>query len=118
LYLLTVGVMPFVTSVMSDNPGRVGTQLYAGTVAIASLLAAMIGWHARRKRLIDPAAPATELSRTQARSRMNLIVFAASIPVAQFNPDAAKLLWTALIPASAILERIWARKDRRAGRSA
>ncbi len=115
LYLLSIGVIPFVTSVMSDNPGVVGTQLYASAVVVASLFAAMIGWHARRKHLVDPDAPPKEMARTQVRSRLNIVVFGASIAVAPFSPDAAKLLWMALIPTSAILERIWARQDKRAG---
>jgi uncharacterized membrane protein len=113
-FLLSIGVIPFVTSVMSDNPGVVGTQLYASVLAIASLFSGLIGWHARRKGLFDPAPPA-EFARLQMRALLNLGVFGSSIVVAQFSPDGAKLLWTALIPASAILERTWARRDKRAG---
>ena len=115
-YLLSIGVIPFVTSVMSDNPGVVGTQLYASVMVVASLFSMAIGWHARRKGLLEPDAPPAEFARLQVRTALTLTVFGASIAVAPLSPDIAKLLWIALVPTHATMERIWARRDRRAGK--
>ena len=98
-FLLTIGFVPFVTSVISDNGGMVATSLYAAIMATASALLAWMGFHAERRGLVDkPVAPGHRW-RHIARSLMTTAVFLVSIIIAQFDPSLARYSWLLLFPA-------------------
>ncbi len=98
-FLLTVGFVPFVTSVISENDGMVATSLYAATMATASALLAWMGFHAERRGLVEkPVAPGHRW-RHIARSLMTTAVFLVSIIIAQFDPSLARYSWLLLFPA-------------------
>lgn len=74
MFLLVIGVIPFVTSVLSENGGRVAVTLYASTMAAASLLLVMLGAHGSRKGLYAEGS-AREHRHGQLRSRLTFGVF-------------------------------------------
>lgn len=107
LFLLVVGFIPFVTSVLSDNDGSVATILYATTVAVGSLLLTLL-WHyaVRRQHVALPQ----EARRIEIwRSVTVPAVFGLSIVVAWLAPHQARLTWLLLIPLLAI-GRLFGRK--------
>ncbi len=96
LFLLTIGLIPFATDVLTHNAGTTGTVLYAAVMTLAAVV--LIGlW------LYAGAAGLTVLD---ARARwkntfptlLSALIFAASIPVAFYWPDAAKYCWLLIIP--------------------
>jgi uncharacterized membrane protein len=96
LFLMVVGFMPFVTSVLSENAGRVATILYAATMIVASLLLTLIWHHAARIEHI--VLPRNERRAEIYRSSTVPGVFALSIVVAWYAPDYARDTWLLLIP--------------------
>jgi uncharacterized membrane protein len=96
LFLLAIGFVPFVTSVLSENDGRIATILYAGTMVVASLLLTLMWRHAVRRKHV---ALAEGQRRTEiVRSWTVPGVFGLSIVVAWFAPDYARYTWLMLIP--------------------
>lgn len=105
-FLLAIGSIPFVTSVLSDNHGAVATSLYAMIMALASALLAIMGVYAERRGLVEkPDVPRYPFQHI-ARSLITAAIFLGSIPIAQFSPTAAQLSWLLLIPASLVGRRI------------
>jgi uncharacterized membrane protein len=98
---MTIGLIPFVTSVLSDHGSPLATTLYAGTLVTTSLLSAGIWWYACR----DPQLMASDV--TPAMRREGLVspllnggVFALSIVIAfTWSATAAQWSWLLLIPA-------------------
>lgn len=103
LFLLAIGFVPFITSVLSENSGRAATILYAATMIIASLLLTLVWCHALRREhaTLTPA----ERRRAVLRSVWVPAVFALSILVAWFWPDNARYVWLLLIPVSFLNRR-------------
>ena len=100
LFLLVVGFIPFVTSVISENDGSVATTLYAGTVAVGSLLLTLLWQYAVRRQHV--ALPPTSRRSEIFRSMTVPGVFGLSIVVAWLAPVHARLTWLLLIPLLAI----------------
>jgi uncharacterized membrane protein len=100
-FLLTIGLIPFVTSLLSEHGDALATSLYAGVLVGTSLLSAAMWWYARS----DPALMSPDVS--QAARREGLItpllmgaVFALSIVIARaWSATAAQWSWLLLIPA-------------------
>ena len=108
LFLLVIGFMPFVTSVLSENDGRVATILYAATMIVASLLLTLVWRHAVRREHAVLTRPERRVERLRA-----LIVpgvFALSIVVAVYAPGRARETWLLLIPLL-VLNRYLARDE-------
>ncbi len=61
-FLMTIGLIPFVTSLLSDHGTVLATCLYAGTLVTTSLLSAAMWWYADR----DPRAYACGRARVGA----------------------------------------------------
>ena len=105
-FLLTIGLIPFVTSLLSDHGDALATSIYAGVLVITSLLSSAMWWYARR----DPQLMSPEL--TEAERREGLIkpllsgaVFLLSIGIAIFwSPSAARWSWLLLIPAGRVAD--------------
>jgi uncharacterized membrane protein len=95
-FLLAVGFIPFVTSVVSQNHGWVATTLYAVTmVVVVSLLIAM-WFYAAGKGLVDCSWPPRQQWREVVPWIQIAVVFSVSIVVAQYDPRFAKLVWLLL----------------------
>lgn len=110
LMLMVVCFLPYPTAVLGEiGPNRVAVTFYAATVTFLSLTQFMIwGWAASGRRLLAPDVPAPMIRRILARIVVPLLVFAASIVIAQFNPRVAMWSWAAIAPlmlATRLLER-------------
>lgn len=117
LYLALVAVLPFPTNVL----GRFGDQrpavvLYALAVGAASLADTALDVLVRRRAVLKPIErPADALGPVALPVG---IVFLATVPVAWWNPDLARLLWLAAIPWSIAAERLALRQANRSGPAA
>ena len=94
LFLMALGLMPFLTGILAENDGAVGTSLYAGLIAITSLLLGSITVYAERAGLANQ----TSKRRPIWAGYINAIVFGLSIPLAFVNADLAKYFWILLVP--------------------
>lgn len=101
LYLMTIGLIPFLTSLLSDHSTALSTVLYAATLVITSLLSAAMWWHAGRDPQLMPEDVPVGVRREGLLSvLLNGGVFALSIPIAVFwSATAGQLSWLLLIPA-------------------
>lgn len=101
LYLMTIGLIPFVTSLLSDHTTALSTGLYAGTLVVTSLLSAIMWWYAAR----DPELMPAEVPRAERRAGLfspllTGAVFLLSILIAvAWSPTIAQWSWLLLIPA-------------------
>ena len=109
LFLLTIGFMPFATSVLSETAGRVATILYAGTMIVASLLLTLIWRYAVRREHV--VLPKSERRMESLRSLTVPGVFALSIVVAWFAPGYARDTWLLLIPLLMLNRRLAGTRD-------
>jgi len=94
-FLMAIGLMPFVTAILAENGGTVGTSIYAGLLAIVSFLLGSIGIYARLAGLADKR----ENERPNWTAYLDALVFVSSIGVAFYNAELAKYMWLLLIPA-------------------
>ena len=97
LFLLCLGLIPFVTGVLAENPGYVATMMYAAVMAVDSALLAALWTYATQAKLVTPDLESVERRRNLGRSLFAAAVFAVSIPVALFEATVAKALWVLLI---------------------
>jgi uncharacterized membrane protein len=104
LYLLTIGLIPFVTSLLSDHGTELSTCLYAGVLVTTSLLSTLMWWYAGRDPELMPADVPQSVRREGLWSTLLVgAVFALSIVIAlAWSPLAAQLSWLLLIPAGRI----------------
>lgn len=104
LFLLTVGLIPFVTSVMSDHGTALPTMIYAAVLFSTCLLLAAIWGYARRDpELMDAAVPAADRREGLVTPLLIALVFALSIPVAYLWGSAAgQWTWLLALPAGRI----------------
>ena len=97
-FLGLVSLIPFPTSVLDDYPGDpVGPALYAGVIALAAFVQALMWLHLTRRNgpAIAPISGDTRL-RLLATPLIVTIVFLASVPVAFVAPKAAIAGWFAV----------------------
>jgi TMEM175 potassium channel family protein len=98
-FLMTIGLIPFVTSVLSDHGTVLATSLYAGTLVMTSLLSAAMWWYACR----DPQLVGDNVTPSVRRAGLlNVLltgaVFALSIVIANFwSATAAQWSWLLLL---------------------
>jgi TMEM175 potassium channel family protein len=98
-FLMTIGLIPFVTSVLSDHGTALATSLYAGTLVMTSLLSAAMWWYACR----DPQLVTGDLTPPVRREGLlNVLltgaVFALSILIAvTWSATAAQWSWLLLL---------------------
>ncbi len=101
-FLMTIGLIPFVTSLLSDHGTALATCLYAGTLVMTSLLSALMWWYAGRDRELMPEdVPVAERREGLLAPLLNGAVFALSIVIAiTWSATVAQWSWLLLIPAS------------------
>ena len=101
-FLMTIGLIPFLTSVLSDHVGPLPTALYAGVMVATCLLLAAMWWHAcRNPDLIAPNVPQPVRRDGLFTPVMIAGVFALSVPVAYLlGPTAAQWSWLLAFPAA------------------
>lgn len=112
LFLLTIGLVPFTTSLIAENDGALATAIYAGTMVVSGLALSWLWFHADSKGLIDPAYPVEERRRVLVTTLLSSAVFAISVPLAFANPDGAKYFWLLLVPINFFARGLlsWTRK--------
>lgn len=98
LFLCLIGLVPLVTRIISENPGALATQVYAGLMALTGLALAAVWAHAARAGLVREEMPPKARRRVLWFSGLNILVFLLSIPLAAWNADLAKVSWALLLP--------------------
>jgi len=92
--LMTIGFMPFPTSLVSEYGNRTAVIFYACSVAVVGFLTALLWIYITYKgRLLDAPLPRREWWVTLARLLLAPLVFLASIGLAFINTDLAKYAW-------------------------
>jgi uncharacterized membrane protein len=94
-FLLVVGFVPFVTTLLTSHKGTVATSLYAATMIVLSLQLIAMWLYATRKGLVTPEAHGSSW-RDIAPWLQIAGVFAISIVVAQLHPTWARAVWLLL----------------------
>lgn len=103
IFLLEIGLMPFVTGVLAESRGALATMLYAAAVSVISLTAAAMSWYALKAGLTD--LPSTRSGTIIWPILAPAAVFLSSIAIAPFSVPLAQLFWLMLIPASLLSGR-------------
>lgn len=100
LFLLTIGFVPFASSVLSEHPNATAYALYNGTMACAALLSAALWGYAVIGGLIPVGVSADDRRRSLVSPLRVAAVFVLSGVLAQFSVHAARWSWLLLIPAA------------------
>jgi uncharacterized membrane protein len=100
LFLLTICVTPFVTAVIAQNSGFVGTAIYATVMMSCGLSLALLWFYADRKGMIDPGYSRDERRRVLIGTLIVPAILAISVPLSLAHPDGAKFFWLLIIPAN------------------
>ncbi len=100
LYLMTIGLVPFLTSLLSDHASALPTCLYAGVLVTTSLLSAAMWWHASRSPdLLARDVPDSIRREGLLAPLLTGAVFAVSIGIALvWGATPAQWSWLLLIP--------------------
>jgi len=101
-YLMTIGLIPFSTSVMSGHGSAPATMLYAGVLVATCLLSSAMWWH-----VMDGNVP--QLVRREGTLKPLLVdgVFALSIGIAAlFGSAAAQWSWLLALVVGSVADRL------------
>jgi uncharacterized membrane protein len=110
VFLMTIGFVPFASSVLSEHPNAVAYALYDGTMACAALLsAALWGYAIVGDRLVAPGLDPGVRRRSLMGPLRVAAVFVLSGCLAQIDVRDARWAWLLLVPAA--LE--WSSRGRR-----
>jgi len=109
--LACIAFLPFPTAVLGQyGSDAASVTAYAASIAATGLAwSALWSWVSSGRRLIDDTLTDRQIRPRQVDSFMTPLVFGASIPVAHVDPGAAQLMWLALIPLGAAIERYYGR---------
>jgi uncharacterized membrane protein len=106
VYLATIAFVPFPTALVGiyGSDQAVVIVLYAVTLGIASMLEAVLLWHAEHAGLLRRRLPPREFRNSMIASLAPAAVFAISIPIALlWDPGTALLSWLLIIPAEYVV---------------
>jgi uncharacterized membrane protein len=94
-YLMTIGLIPFLTSVMSGHGSPLATMLYAGVLVATCALSSAMWWHAsRHNELMDEDVSPVVRREGTLKPLLVAGVFALSIGIAAlFGSAAAQWSW-------------------------
>lgn len=110
-FLMFVALAPFPTSVLAEYGDAPAVVLYAGEVAMLSILQACLWGYAARRRLLADDVDAGLVRYVLANILVTPAVFVLTIPVAVFvDPTVAMFSWVLLWPVGAVVGRIAARR--------
>ena len=103
-FLMTIGLIPFVTSLLSDHATALATGLYAGVLVTTSLLSAAMWWYASRDvELIPEDVPQAVRRDGLVTPLLVAAVFALSIAIAfLWSPAAGQWTWLLVLPAGRV----------------
>ncbi len=109
IYLLTIGLIPFVTSLLSDHGTSLATCVYAGVLVATSLLSTLMWWYAGRDPQLMPSDVPDSVRREGLISTLlAAAVFAFSIVIAiLWSPVAGQLSWLLLILAGRVPQMMY-----------
>lgn len=100
LFLMTIGFVPFASSVLSEHPNATAYALYDGTMACVALLSAALSGYAIIAGLV-PAGLSAELRRRSLVGPLRVAaVFILSGLLAQIDVRGGRWAWMLLIPAA------------------
>jgi uncharacterized membrane protein len=106
-YLLTIGFIPYVTSVMSDHSIALPTMVYAGVLTVTCLLAAAMWGYASSAGLMSADVSAVDRRAGLLTPLMIAGVFALSIGVAAlWGSGAGQWTWLLALPAGYLAHRL------------
>jgi uncharacterized membrane protein len=107
IFLLTMACVPFATALVAEHPDLVGTVVYAATLAILSITAALVWWAVGRRPEIraDPAAR-REMRIAVVMGLLSAAFFSVSIAVAFVSTLLAKGLWLLFFLANRVAGRL------------
>jgi uncharacterized membrane protein len=101
LFLMSIGFVPFASSVLSEHPNATSYALYDGTMAVVALLsAALWGYAIAGDRLVRPGLAPEIRRRSLVGPLMVAGVFVISAIAAQYDIRAGRWVWLLLIPAA------------------
>jgi uncharacterized membrane protein len=101
LFLMTIGFVPFASSVLSAHANPAGLGFYDLTMVAAGLLSAATWAYASAgDRLIDPGLPANLRRRSLVGPLKIAAVFGVSFICTLFVPQLDRWVWLLLIPAA------------------
>jgi uncharacterized membrane protein len=106
-FLLFIAIMPFVTNLLSGAPGElIAVAIYALTqVAAGGLLSALWYYASQSHRHIDRSVPPEWVRYLTVGSVISPAVFAASLPIALWNPSYCEFSWLSLFALQFLLRR-------------
>jgi uncharacterized membrane protein len=108
LLLLRVASSHFPTSVLGTYGTTPAVTFYAGTLAITGTIVLVIWLYATAgRRLVRPGLDARLIQHHTLRAASMVLVFLASIAVAQVNPTAAEFSWLAIAALIAFLRWVY-----------
>jgi uncharacterized membrane protein len=100
LFLLLIGLVPFVTAIIAENGGKVATAIYAALMTALGAVLALIWAYASATGRVRNDVPRARVRRIFWLSLGTFVVFLASVPLAFVNADAGKYFWLLLVPLS------------------
>jgi len=103
-YLGLIALIPFVQSVLSDRPEEpLAFALYGILLGCASIMGALMLWHAHRRGLLRQPLVGRNAWFEVARSGLPIVLFLSSAGLALLIGEWAVLFWVAIWPLDGIL---------------
>ncbi len=101
-----VAIMPFPTDLLGDYPDTFqATIIYACAVAATGVASAAVWWYAATENRLVKDMPEGFRVHTLVRALAAPVIFLASVPIAFWSPDAAKICWLFVIPVRVLTMR-------------
>lgn len=112
IFLMLMGLIPFVTDVLAENGGPISTALYASLVATTSAMLVVISVVAEKRKLLEDDGEYIMRERMLWPSLATAGVFLVSIPLAFVEASIAQLFWLTTFPLNTYLWGRWRKAKR------